>query len=312
MTTIALVGFAHTRVHAMQSQAEEIWTVQLHYIHKDIPKPTRVFDLHYTEEYSMVNDPHYDKYRGLWLWLQQPHDYPIYQLARDERVPGSVAYPLKEVIEDVFPYARWLRGGKPQILFTSSLAYMLALAIHEKPERIELYGFEMRVDSEFFYQRECVALLLGIAMGRGIQIYQPADSEFLFASRLYGYEGGGLMIDRQLLDNLRVEYTENEETKRSTYERLLGAQQALNVILQKAHEAYEKGDKSGWIGRTNMKQLQEAQVASNTHLIELQKARDAAVGAAHMKALLEKLLAEVDMEEPEHCKFELPAYLISE
>jgi ABC-type phosphate transport system auxiliary subunit len=168
----------------------------------------------------------------------------------------------------------------------------------------------MRVDTEFFYQRECVALLLGIAMGRGIQIYQPADSEFLFASRLYGYEGGGLMIDRQLLDNLRKEYSENEETRRDIYQQLIGVMKALQEAFEKARLAFEKADKNGTGRSYALTRLKTAQEELNKHALETQKARDAAVGAAHMRSLLEKLLAEVDMEEPKHCEFELPAYLL--
>lgn len=70
------------------------------------------------------------------------------------------AYPLEKVI-----------GTIRLDYFNSSIAYMLALAIHEGFERIGLWGIELRGrQSEYDYQRPNAEWLLGFAMGRGIDV----------------------------------------------------------------------------------------------------------------------------------------------
>ena len=54
--------------------------------------------------------------------------------------------------------------------FESSVAYMLALAIHKNPEEIHIWGVQMADDTEYFYQRANFEYLVGYARGRGIDV----------------------------------------------------------------------------------------------------------------------------------------------
>ncbi len=77
--------------------------------------------------------------------------------------------------------------------FTSSIAYMLALAIESGATEIGLYGVNMETDdasgnSEYGHQRACVEFLLGVAMGRGIRCVIPDACDLTKATRLYAYE----------------------------------------------------------------------------------------------------------------------------
>jgi hypothetical protein len=58
----------------------------------------------------------------------------------------------------------------------SSIAFMLALAIHEGAEEIGLYCVDMRADEEYFYQRANCEYLIGLARGRGIAVHIPEQS----------------------------------------------------------------------------------------------------------------------------------------
>lgn len=70
-------------------------------------------------------------------------------------------YPFDEVAETVGDY------------WCSSIAYMLALAIHEGAEEIGVYGVDMRGDDEYGYQKPNCEYLIGLARGRGIKVHIP-------------------------------------------------------------------------------------------------------------------------------------------
>lgn len=72
-----------------------------------------------------------------------------------ENFEGAEKYPLDKVGFDYF---------------SSSMAYMLALAIYEGHEKIGLWGIDM-TDLEYEYQRPNMEYLIGYARGKGIEVY---------------------------------------------------------------------------------------------------------------------------------------------
>ena len=60
--------------------------------------------------------------------------------------------------------------------WNSSIAYMMALAIHEGAEQISIYGVDMDGTDEYSYQRPNMEYLIGIARGKGIRVYIPHQS----------------------------------------------------------------------------------------------------------------------------------------
>lgn len=73
--------------------------------------------------------------------------------------------------------------------FTSSVAWMLALAIYEEATEIGLWGINMEGSHEYRKQRACCEYLLGFAKGRGIKITLPTQCPLLKGS-LYCSELG--------------------------------------------------------------------------------------------------------------------------
>ena len=70
-------------------------------------------------------------------------------------------YPFDEVSKSVGDY------------WCSSIAYMLALAIHEGADEIAVYGVSMAGDDEYGYQKPNCEYLIGLARGRGIKVHIP-------------------------------------------------------------------------------------------------------------------------------------------
>jgi hypothetical protein len=90
---------------------------------------------------------------------------PVYMQEAYPEIPESIAYPLEEVGKSVAPY------------WSSSVGYMLALAIHEGAEEIGLYGVDMQGDHAS--QRPNAEYLLAIAKERGIKITLPNSCPLL-------------------------------------------------------------------------------------------------------------------------------------
>jgi hypothetical protein len=72
--------------------------------------------------------------------------------------------------------------------FTNSISFMLALAIDEGYHTIQVYGVDMAQESEYNFQRPSCEYFLGIAKGRGIEIFLPKTSDLLKVRWMYGYE----------------------------------------------------------------------------------------------------------------------------
>lgn len=87
-----------------------------------------------------------------------------------------------------------------QRYFTNSVCYMIAMAIFEGYERIELYGVNQAGMFEYMEQRRGVEFWIGYALGRGIEVYINEPSRLLknSADTPYGYEKSeGLKLERK-------------------------------------------------------------------------------------------------------------------
>jgi len=108
-------------------------------------------------------------------------------------IPSSVPYPFEEVYS-LFDNLRRGADRRRSIYLTSTISYMIALAILEKFDVIELYGIELSVGSEYVYQKAGAEMLLGYAAAKGIEVRLVEQSKLLNSSL---YHEGAQMINRQ-------------------------------------------------------------------------------------------------------------------
>jgi hypothetical protein len=134
-----------------------------------------------------------------WGYLDAEH--PIYMLNKYDDIPMSVKYPLEDILN--FVYGNFRRGDEKVRMMSSSVMYMVALAVYQNFGRIYCYGFEMQTDTEFQYQREGAYAILLWAAAKGVEVILPPGSS-LFPPGLYGYEDFQ-MIHRQQLEEMRAE-----------------------------------------------------------------------------------------------------------
>jgi hypothetical protein len=92
-------------------------------------------------------------------------------------LPNATEYPLEAVGKTCGAY------------WESSIAYAMALAIHEGAEEIALFGIDMKSGEEHGYQKPNMEYLIGLAKGKGIKVHIPETSPLLKFSGEFGYAG---------------------------------------------------------------------------------------------------------------------------
>ena len=122
--------------------------------------------------------------QGMWGWLKN-HPGPIYTSKTYPEYPGTVDYPLHDVVEAV-----------GMAYFSTSVAYAVGYAIYLGQfglEEIQLYGCDFTYPDKHASEsgRACVEWLIAVAMSHDIRIVIAEDSTLMDCSqmkrRLYGY-----------------------------------------------------------------------------------------------------------------------------
>ena len=245
MKTVAIVG-SHpaTRDNGPWEETCDLWVFN-EAAQKDWCKRfTGVFQMHLSAVYrSRYNRSD----RGHWDWLQKRHGIPIWMQDVDPLVPDSVQYPLEELIDKL----------KCERYFTSGIAYALALTAYLDYEKVLMYGIEMKSQTEYHYQRQCIRYWIGFMEGRGIQIeWHCADD--LFSDPLYGYEGNlemnvGELVNHKMelekmVKTLKIRRTELEILLDEVLSRLEDPVQAMADLSDNVHEL---GWKEGMLSESN-------------------------------------------------------------
>ena len=169
MRSVCIVGFApETREMAnAEPEGVELWGMNAS--HTFMRRFDRWFQLH-PESWK---GGHYGR-TASHLQFLQGCGVPVYMSVPDVSIPTAVAYPLEDVFKTI--------GRR---FLTSSTAYALALAIHERVDEIKVYGVRLVSEPEYVRQRECVGWLIGLAEGRGITVTLPKESNTLLVGPLY-------------------------------------------------------------------------------------------------------------------------------
>ncbi len=202
--------------------------------YKFIQRWDELFQIHARWDFTRndnFNDPLH------WEWLQeQDGTRPIWMQEQFEDIPGAQSYPLDEATALVAKV--WI-GDKQVQYFSATMPYMVAKAIVDGYERIELWGFEMSSGTEFNYQKPSSLFWLGVAAGRGLEIYTPPGCK-LFQGPLYGYEGSTLIFKHDFVKRL----AELEEIIPKLQDKLQATSDEA-VRINVAHASIKPGNRAG-------------------------------------------------------------------
>ena len=178
MKTVCILGMAPTTRDLVMEEPEgpEIWGLNqahIYYPPEQLARFTRWFQIHPWDEMVMVQRP---EHHHLDFLATCP--VPVFLHEERTEVPLGVRYPIEEV-----------RANLGRDYLTGGPSYMLALAIYEGFHRIKIYGMDMANSTEYFEQRPCFEWLIGVAEGRGIEVWLPEGSSIMRGAgyaRAYG------------------------------------------------------------------------------------------------------------------------------
>lgn len=150
---------------------------------------------------------------------------PVYLIEESPQIPAGVVYPKDEMVKGYGPY-----------FFTSSLSWMFALAIRQKPEEIGLWGVDMSATDEYGYQRAGCHYFVMLAQAQGIKVTVPVQSDLLRPPAPYGYVMGSHMYQKLTTRRAELQRREQEaaaayEAKRNEWHFLKGAIDDLDYVI---------------------------------------------------------------------------------
>jgi len=115
------------------------------------------FEMHPWEELKKSHARRPVEYKERLNWLSRSQKVYMQKAVGD--VPGAEAYPLGDIV-----------GQLGIDYFNSSIAYAMAMAICNKPSEISIWGVDMTATEEYAVQRPNMEFLIGLAVGRGIDV----------------------------------------------------------------------------------------------------------------------------------------------
>lgn len=209
---VIIAGFAPSRGGIEDLDPTiEMWSVNHAWQFFQEEKLHAVFELH---PYAHLQHHAYygnaDTERLHKEFLAKPHNFPIYMIEAYPDVPAAVRYPIEDALE--------LAGNR---YFSSSFAYMFALAMLQGRNPIYVYGFDMATDTEWYYQRPNCEWWVGFAEGKGFEVIISKESPLCKVKKMYGYEGYQ-MIDRGVLEERKKNINKQFQLAREQFDRWQG------------------------------------------------------------------------------------------
>jgi hypothetical protein len=129
------------------------------------------------------------------------HDFEI---GLDHVDVDQANYPLDDIIKSF-----------ESCFFTCTISYMIALALHEGIDEIELHGVDLNGTREFVAERSSVFYWIGRAEGIGVKVTMSNNiNKPVF---LYGYQDEGAKILKDRIDNMiawAIQERDNNEEQR--------------------------------------------------------------------------------------------------
>lgn len=214
---VAIIGFASNTIHLVPwfDPEFELWGMNQGHMNF-ARRADRWFEMHQPEATADIRDPDYITFlRNLQI--------PVYMIQQYDEYPTSLRYPIEDAIN-------WVG----QDYFMSSVAFMMVLAAMEGFEEIHLYGINLAIGDEYFYEKPNAEYLIGLLRGRGVKVYVPQASALLKQYRRYGYHTDARPNQslKVLLGSQIAQYRSQAERAAGEANMHIGSMRALEALLQ--------------------------------------------------------------------------------
>ena len=170
--TIRLLGIVYPSTASFLDGADHWALNNAHRVLGPDPDVAAWFQMHAADQWKNHRNG-----KEHFSWLKRRHDFPVYMQREYKSIPSSKKYP-KDETDELWP----LPSGP---IYSDSFCYMIALAILQKYERIDLFNLHLWTNIEAFLEAPAVCLWLGVAAAKGVEI---TGTSRLLTPLSYGYE----------------------------------------------------------------------------------------------------------------------------
>lgn len=173
----------------------------------------------------------------------QKSGVPLMSVRKYAHIPNSYGYPLKK-IKNFFDKPIY-QGGD---YLNSALAQVLAYAIYRDFNRIDMFGINVEMGTEWVFQRDSVSYWMGLARGQGRIVTCSGSARRpgrIIDKNLYGFgipqeeEGVEMIVHDPRKPNTYVKVYDESEIGKARYER------ALEMKVKGPHVKLWATDKKG-------------------------------------------------------------------
>lgn len=191
------------RLGARSKLVDEVWGINAV---ADVIRCDRVFHMDDVRVQEARAEAKPDSNIAAMLTWLRTHPGPIYTSVPHPEYPGTVAYPLADVMNAAGQIA----------YFNSTAAYAAAFALLPELGVAKLYCFGCDFTYPNAHQAEkgraCLEFYLGMARARGIELGLPNTTTLLDGvatreDRIYGYDGMDLKFGRRADGRTRIKMT---------------------------------------------------------------------------------------------------------
>lgn len=219
---IALIGTAPSSRHLAPygDPSWTIWSCSPGNMNQ-LPRFDAWFEIHSIDGNLLTAE--HKSYGEPYLKWMQDGTFPVY-MQDNVHVPRATVVPKDDLVAEFGEY-----------FFTSSFAWMAALAIKFGAKEIGFYGIDMASKDEYILQRAGGHYFIQTARQRGIKVIVPPESDLAQPSPLYGYSEntafGRKLVARKAEINARLSQMnaqQSELVRNITY--LQGAAEDLDYI----------------------------------------------------------------------------------
>ena len=115
--------------------------------------------------------------------------------------------------------------------FSSSIAYMIAYALYTGAKTINVYGVDMEHDTEYRYQRPCLAYWIGFAKAKGVSVTLSTVLDKV--PYKYGYDTSKMNETLDVLnERMLASFHKAKETEGREADQWLGSYHAHQKIIE--------------------------------------------------------------------------------
>ena len=211
---VCILGTAESLKEAPYDDPEwDMWAVATVIGHPYCKRMDRILELHSRDSWGLRIDEINKAKVPVWMWKHYPE------------IPLSEEFPLAEITKEFRSY------------FTNSISFLIAEAIRQGYTDIGLFGVHMATTTEYGHQRPSCEYYLGLAEGRGINLWLPDGADMLKAARMYGFEPETEMKKKLTAMFLDMEgkvgtYSQQEQTAHDLKNQAVGWREAIKHLKQ--------------------------------------------------------------------------------